>query len=76
MDLFGAERLAVLNSKALAEVLTLKSYDFIKPPRMVGGLSRILGLGLFLAEGDVHKVAFFAASEDAITPRTNFLTFS
>ena len=66
MDLFGAERLAVLNSRALSEVLVLKSYDFIKPPRMVSGLRRILGLGLFLAEGDAHKVALFAAPGESV----------
>ena len=42
--------------EALSEVLTTKSYDFVKPSMLRNGLGRILGTGLILAEGDEHKV--------------------
>ena len=42
--------------KTLAEVLVHKNYDFIKPKLLVGGVRRILGVGVLLAEGDEHKV--------------------
>lgn len=44
------------SSQALSEVLTTKSYDFIKPQQLRNGLGRILGIGILLAEGDEHKV--------------------
>ena len=50
------ERLLPTNSKALAEVLVTKNYDFIKPPQLRNGLGRLLGIGILLAEGDEHKV--------------------
>lgn len=55
-DIFNLERIAVVSPAALSEVLVQKCYDFEKPPQLRKGISRILGLGLFLAEGDVHKV--------------------
>ena len=56
LDFFNLERLAVVSPAALADVLVHKCYDFEKPPQLRKGISRILGMGLFLAEGDVHKV--------------------
>ena len=56
LDIFNQERLAVLSPPALADILVHRCYDFEKPPPMRKGLGRILGLGLFLAEGEVHKV--------------------
>ena len=56
LDIFNSERLLVTNPKVLGEMLVQKAYDFIKPPQLVGGLSRILGVGVFLAEGEEHKV--------------------
>ena len=54
---FGNEsRLMPTSPKALAEVLSQKSYDFIKPPRMRKNIARLLGDGILLAEGDEHKV--------------------
>ncbi|KAL8913112.1 MAG: hypothetical protein Q9171_002006 [Xanthocarpia ochracea] len=55
LDFFNLERLAVVSPAALADVLVHKCYDFEKPPQLRKGISRILGMGLFLAEGDVHK---------------------
>ena len=56
MTIFNTERVLVTSPKALAEVLTLKSYEFTKPPQLQQGLGRILGIGVLLAEGDEHKV--------------------
>lgn len=52
---FNAQRVLVTNPKALAEVLQLKSYDFVKPWQLREGLGRLLGVGILLAEGDEHK---------------------
>ena len=56
LDIFNLERIAVVSPKGLAEVLVSKSYEFTKPPQMINGIGRIIGIGLFLAEGDEHKV--------------------
>ena len=40
----------------LSEVMTQRSYDFIKPPELRNGLGRILGVGVILAEGEEHRV--------------------
>ena len=53
-------RLLVTSPQALSEVLTTKSYDFIKPQQLRNGLGRILGIGILLAEGDEHKVGSIA----------------
>lgn len=54
--MFNKERVAIVSPSTLAEVLVHKCYDFEKPELFRRGLVRILGLGLVLAEGDVHKV--------------------
>lgn len=41
--------------RALAEVLVTRAYDFQKPAQIRWSLSRILGEGLLIAEGDVHR---------------------
>jgi cytochrome P450 len=55
LHLWNKERLLVTSPKALAEVLTTKSYDFIKPGLLRNGIGRVLGVGVLLAEGDDHK---------------------
>jgi cytochrome P450 len=45
----------MISPKALSEVLTTKSYDFVKPTQFRAGLGRLLGVGILLAEGDEHK---------------------
>ncbi|KAL8719730.1 MAG: hypothetical protein Q9225_003300 [Loekoesia sp. 1 TL-2023] len=55
LDLFNSERVAVFGPKALAEVLVHKAYEFTKPPSFAKGIGNILGVGLFLAEGEEHK---------------------
>jgi len=56
-DFFNTERIAIVKPKALAEVLVTKSYMFVKPPQLMKGVGRILGIGLLLAEGEEHKVS-------------------
>ncbi|KAF3062012.1 Cytochrome P450 72A15 [Daldinia childiae] len=53
--LFNSERLLVTGPKALADLLVARSYDFQKPSNVRFGLSRLLGVGILLAEGDEHK---------------------
>ena len=55
LHLWNRERLLVTSPKALAEVLTTKSYDFIKPLLLREGIGRVLGVGVLLAEGEDHK---------------------
>ena len=55
LGMFNTEILIPVSPKALAEVLVQRSYEFIKPPGLVTGLGKILGVGVFLAEGDEHK---------------------
>lgn len=57
LDFFNLERVAVISPAALADVLVHKCYDYEKPAPLREGISRILGMGLFLAEGEVHKVS-------------------
>ncbi|KAI1386568.1 cytochrome P450 [Hypoxylon trugodes] len=52
---FNEERLLITGPKALAEVLVTKNYEFVKPYSIRFGLSRLLGVGILLAEGDEHK---------------------
>ena len=55
LDMFNSEILIPISPKALAEVLVQRPYEFIKPPGLVTGLGKILGVGVFLAEGEEHK---------------------
>lgn len=55
LDMFNAEILVPVSPKVLAEVLVQRPYEFIKPPGLVTGLGKILGVGVFLAEGEEHK---------------------
>jgi len=54
--MFNMERLLITSPKAIGEVLTTKSYNFVKPRQLRAGLGRILGVGILLAEGDEHRV--------------------
>ncbi|KAK6346553.1 hypothetical protein TWF696_006677 [Orbilia brochopaga] len=53
--IMNRERLMPTNPKVLAEVLTSKSYTFVKPRLFQFSLARLLGNGLLMAEGDEHK---------------------
>ncbi|KAI2621394.1 cytochrome P450 [Hypomontagnella submonticulosa] len=52
---FNQERLLITGPKALAEVLVTRNYDFVKPQSVHFFLSRLLGVGILLAEGDEHR---------------------
>ncbi len=52
---FNSERVLLTSPKALAEVLVMKNYEFVKPVQFRYSLGRILGIGVLLAEGDEHK---------------------
>ncbi|KAL8780064.1 MAG: hypothetical protein Q9213_006654 [Squamulea squamosa] len=56
LNVFNEERLLITDPKALAEVLSIKNYDFIKPTMVRHGLGRLLGVGVLLAEGDEHRI--------------------
>ncbi|KAF3905294.1 hypothetical protein ABW21_db0208505 [Orbilia brochopaga] len=53
--ILNRERLMPTNPKVLAELLTSKSYTFVKPRLFQFSLARLLGNGLLMAEGDEHK---------------------
>ncbi|KAJ6256194.1 Cytochrome P450 monooxygenase FUM15 [Drechslerella dactyloides] len=53
--IMNRERLMPTSPKVLAEVLTSKSYTFVKPRLFQFALARLLGNGLLMAEGDEHK---------------------
>ncbi|KAL8870147.1 MAG: hypothetical protein Q9174_003739 [Haloplaca sp. 1 TL-2023] len=56
LNYFNEERIFITKPRTLAEVLTTKNYDFVKPSLILTGLGRLLGVGVLLAEGDEHKV--------------------
>lgn len=62
-SLLNQGRLLITSPQALSEVLTTKSYDFIKPQQLRNGLGRVLGIGILLAEGDEHKVRSIAVAK-------------
>lgn len=57
LNVFNEERLLITSPKALAEVLTTRNYDFVKPAMVRDGLGRLLGIGVLLAEGEEHRVS-------------------
>ena len=42
--------------EGLKQVLAQNTYDFVKPHLLRAMVGKILGYGLLLSEGDVHKV--------------------
>lgn len=56
LHLLNKERLLITSPKGLAEILTTKSYDFIKPSLLREGVGQLLGIGILFAEGDNHKL--------------------
>lgn len=52
---FGQDTLVLTNHQTLKAVLSDHTYDYEKPGKIVKILRRILGDGLILVEGDVHK---------------------
>ena len=68
MGIFNYERIMICSPKALGEVLVKKNDDFIKPTNVRQSLSRILGEGVLLAEGEEHKVSVHAKSSPILSP--------
>ena len=52
---FHKSRLLVTKPKALSDLLVTHAYDFVKPKKIANFLRKVLGDGLILVEGDVHK---------------------
>ncbi|KAF6523027.1 hypothetical protein HZS61_014555 [Fusarium oxysporum f. sp. conglutinans] len=50
------KRLVVTSPEGLKEVLGQNSYDYVKPHLLRAMVGKILGYGLLLSEGDVHKM--------------------
>ncbi|KAI9715409.1 MAG: hypothetical protein M1828_000869 [Chrysothrix sp. TS-e1954] len=55
-SLFNAPRVIPTSAQALREVLSEKSYEFVKPDQLSRGLGQILGNGILLSEGDEHRI--------------------
>lgn len=53
--LFGCDRVLITSSKGLAEVLVTKSYQFKRPDFVRKLLEPVIGVGILLTEGGVHK---------------------
>lgn len=53
---FNSERVFLTSPKTLAEVLSNKNYEFIKPAHFLTIIGKILGIGLLFAEGDEHRM--------------------
>ncbi|KAF2156400.1 putative P450 monooxygenase [Myriangium duriaei CBS 260.36] len=49
------DRILITSPKILGEILVTKSYDFVKPKPVRDFLRQVLGDGLIVVEGDVHK---------------------
>ncbi|SPO01741.1 related to pisatin demethylase / cytochrome P450 monooxygenase [Cephalotrichum gorgonifer] len=56
LHLLNRERIIVTSPKGLSEVLSQNSYDYVKPHLLRAMVGKILGYGLLLSEGDVHKM--------------------
>ncbi|ORX53689.1 cytochrome P450 [Hesseltinella vesiculosa] len=53
---WNSNRILVTDPNLVKQVLTTHSYDYIKPPATSEFLRRILGNGLLVAEGDIHRM--------------------
>ncbi|GIJ90980.1 hypothetical protein Asppvi_009945 [Aspergillus pseudoviridinutans] len=66
--------LIVTSPEALVEVLSTRANDYVKPDGLRNFVARILGFGLLLSEGDVHKVQR-RASQGFFKPQVLRLTY-
>ncbi|CAO3628691.1 unnamed protein product [Cunninghamella blakesleeana] len=48
-------RILVTDPEYIKHIITTNSYDYVKPPRTVEFLRKVLGNGVLVAEGDIHK---------------------
>lgn len=65
--LFNQSELLLTSPAALTEVMVSKADDFIRPPSIRKPLTKILGSGILLAEGDEHKVSNVSCLVDLIS---------
>ncbi|KAH0566078.1 hypothetical protein GP486_000516 [Trichoglossum hirsutum] len=56
LDFLNSEVIFPTSAKALGEILTVKSDEFIKPPAINRAVKDFLGSGLLFSEGEDHKV--------------------
>lgn len=56
--MLGGQRILVTSPDAMREVLQEKSYKFQKTGMFRRLAEPVIGNGLFLSEGDVHRVGF------------------
>jgi hypothetical protein len=63
LDIFNIESVLPTSAKALGEILTVKTDEFIKPPRLTRALIHVFGFGLVFTEGEVHKVSGILADD-------------
>lgn len=53
--LFNSQRILVADPKAIQHVFNTNSYKYPKPSNLVRLLGKVIGHGVLLAEGDVHR---------------------
>ena len=56
LDFLNSEAIFPTSEKALGEILTTKSDEFIKPPAISIAVKSFFGSGLTFSEGEDHKV--------------------
>jgi hypothetical protein len=56
LDFFNSEAILPTSEAALAEVLTAKSAEFVKPRAITKAVKSFFGSGLTFTEGEEHKV--------------------
>lgn len=54
--ILNKEKLLVTDPQALHQILAIQPYSFRKPPAITKIIRSLLGDGLVVVEGDVHKV--------------------
>lgn len=53
--ILNAQKVLVTDPNAVNDILTMRSYSFIKPPAISKIIRSLLGNGLVVVEGDAHK---------------------
>ncbi|KAI9766221.1 MAG: hypothetical protein M1839_004997 [Geoglossum umbratile] len=56
LDIFNSEAILPTSERALAEVLTTKSEEFVKPRAIAKAVRSFFGSGLTFTEGEEHKI--------------------
>ncbi|KAF9130830.1 hypothetical protein BGW39_002584 [Mortierella sp. 14UC] len=54
-SLFNAQQVVIGDPKAIQHVFSTHAYDYPKPERAIRLLSQVIGKGVLLVEGDVHR---------------------